>query len=234
MVTTFNDIKTQVINKIGVPTTDAFYTDAVLDGWIKSATRWATAFRKWPFTEGRVSTTFTGVEEWSFEGYKADSFRIMQIGGKRLEKLNFEDYQIFREEDESGTDRVFTDYGRLVFINPNIDLSGTLTAYGQYTPVDIDSTDLTSTTVFSNGDDEGNEAIVEEVLSYAMKRRQDEQSATLYHSSAEKILTDLYARVNDEQFNYKTHRTRGGMWKRIDVVNSGVEDDMVRRDQFLF
>src|SRR3990167_1302562 len=103
MLTTFNDIKTDVINKLGIATTDANYTDAILNTWIQQGTRWATSYKKWPHTEGRVSTTFTGTEEWTFEGYRADSFRMMQIGGKRLEKLNFEDYQIFREEDSGGT-----------------------------------------------------------------------------------------------------------------------------------
>lgn len=235
MITTSGDIKTDILNKLGVSTTSAFYTDAILNNWIKSATRWATSYKKWPFTEGRVSTTYTSAnEEWSFEGYKADSFRIVQIGGKRLEKLNFEDYQIFKEEDSGANDRVFSDFGRLVFINPNIDLSGTLTAYGQYTPIDIDMTDTASTTVFSNGDEEGNEAIVEEVLSYAKIREKQEQESGYHHTRAMQILDSVYQKVAQEQFNYKTHRTRGGMWKRIDVVEGGVASDSISRDQFYF
>jgi len=233
MLKTSSEIKNDVIQKLGISTTAAFYTDAILNDWIKQATRWATAYKKWPFTEGRVSTTFTGVEEWSFEGYKADSFRIMQIGGKRLEKLTFDDYQIFREEDSGANDRVFTDYGRLVFINPNIDLSGTLTAYGQYTPVDIDLTDATSTTVFSDGDEEGNEAIVEEVIAFANTREKKENESNFHHTRAVQILDSLYKKVADEQFNYKTHRTRGGMWRRIDVINdSDISDN--NEDQFYF
>lgn len=234
MINTFNEIRNDVIVKLGINTTSAYYTETILNDWVKQATRWATAYKKWPFTEGRISTTFTSVEEWSFEGYKADSFRMIQIGGKRLDKLNFEDYQIFREEDSSGSDRVFTDFGRLVLINPNIDLSGTLTAYGQFTPADMDVTDLTATTVFSGGDEEGNEAIVEEVLSFANIREKKETEAQYHHERAKQILDVVYGKVAEEQFNYKTHRTRGGMWKRINVLDSGVEDDKIKRDQFLF
>ena len=234
MITTFGDIRDSVIQKLGVATTDAFYTEGILNNWCKEGIRWATAYKKWPFTEGRVSTTFTGAEEWSFEGYKADSFRMMQIGGKRLDKLNFEDYQIFREENSDGTDRVFSDFGRLVVINPNIDLTGTLTAYGQYNPADVDATDLTATTPFSGGDDEGNEAIVEEVISYAKTRSQEDALAQIHHAKAKAILDEIWKRAQDEQYNYKTHRTRGGMWKRINVIDSGVEDDKIKRDQFLF
>lgn len=223
-----------MVARLGIQTTSAYYTDSKLDGYIKAAHRFATAYKKWPMTEGRTSTTYTGIEEWSFEGYKTDSFRILQIGGKRLQKLNFEDYQIFREEDDGGADRVYSDFGRTVFINPNIDLSGTLTAWGQYTPVDPDATDPDSETVFSGGDQEGNEAIVWEAMSAAMAQEKKEQESVLYHQKAVDILDSLWKKVADEQFNYQTHRTRGGMWKRLNVVDGGVQDDMINRDQFLF
>ncbi len=94
-------------------------------------------------------------------------------------------------------------------------------------------TDTASTTVFSNYDEEGNEAIVEEVLSYAHTREKKENEAVLHHTRATQILDAVYGNVVNEQFNYKTHRTRGGMWKRIDVINTGLEDDNVSRNQFL-
>ena len=97
MLVTSNDIKNDVIVKLGITTTTAFYTDAILDDWIQQAERWATAYRKWPFSEGKQETTYTSAnEEWNFEGIKADSIRILQIGGKRFEKVTFEDYQIFK------------------------------------------------------------------------------------------------------------------------------------------
>ena len=238
MLSNFDDIKTDVVRKLGISTTTAFYTDDMLNDWILQGTRWATSFKKWPFTEGRQSTTYaSSSEEWSFEGIKADSIRMAQIDGKRLDKLNFEDYQIFREEDDSGNDRVFTDFGRLVLINPNVDLSGTLTVYAQFTPADVDVTDPTATTVFSNGDEEGNEAIVEKVLSFAKTRDGTTSSANeaiAHEAKAKDILETLYGKSQAEQFKYQTHRTRGGMFKRINVIDSGVEDDKIKRDQFLF
>lgn len=235
MLSNFDDIKTDVIRKLGISTTSAFYTDDILNDWILQGTRWATSFKKWPFTEGRQSTTYaSSSEEWSFEGIKADSIRIAQIGGKRLDKLNFEDYQIFREEDTSGSDRVFSDFGRLVYINPNVDLSGTLTVYAQFAPADIDVTDTTATTVFSNGDEEGNEAIVEKVLEFALIRDDNENGAAIHNQKASTILETLYQKTQSEQFKYQTHRTRGGMFKRIDVLEGGLEDNLIKRDQFLF
>jgi len=233
MLKTSDDILNDVVRKLGITTTTAFYTDTILNQWIKQGTRWATSYKKWPFTEGRVSTTYVaGTEEWSFEGYKADSFRIMTVGGKRLDKLNFDDYRIFREETPDSNDRVFSDFGRLVFINPNIDASGTLTAYGQLQHVDIDTTDNTATTPFSEWDEEGNEAIVEKVLSFARLREQKSREAQYHHERAKEILDSLYKTIGDEQFNYKTHSSRGGMFKYFDILRGGLRDDITNTDQF--
>jgi hypothetical protein len=237
MITTVGEIKTQVLERHGVSTTAAFYTDTILNDYLKSAHRWATSFKKYPFTEGRLSTTFAGGagdndDEWSFEGYKSDSIRILTIGGKRHKKLNFDDYLIFREETPSAEDRVYSDYGRLVYINPRTDASGTLTVYGQFIPVDPDTTDPDSTTVFSNTEPEGNEAIIEEMLSFMNLRERKEDKAKFHHDRAVAILETIQGLIEDEGFNYHTYKTRDGMWERFDVLEGDLVDDLLNRDQF--
>jgi len=233
MIKTFDDIKTSVIVKLGISTTTAFYTDTILDDWIQESTRWATSFSKWPLTEGRLSTTFVaGTEEWLFEGLKTETVRILTIGEKRFQKLNFEDYQIFKEEESSNNERVFSDFGRVLFINPSSDASGTLVAYGQYAPVDIDPTDSSSETVFSASEQEGNEAIVEKVLSYAMTKNKKSKEAENHHLKAVRILEGLEKRFEEEHYQYQTHPSRGGMFKRINVLDGGISDDLNKRDQF--
>ena len=223
MLNTTGDILTEVLVRNNRSTTDGFITDQMLQDWTRQAHKWATAYHKWPFTEGRISTTYTtgggqNQDEWFFEGYKSDSMRIMQIGGKRMTKLNFEDYQIQREEEPSSTERVFTDFGRTVFINPNSDVSGTLVAYVQYEPL-LDSTDLAATTIFSNYDEEGNEALVEKISGYLKRREHMTQEAELHDQRAAMKLEEIWKRVMDEQYAYKSSPERGGMWERIDVLN---------------
>ena len=233
MLTNFNDIKTDIIVKLDIATTSAYYTDTILNNWIQQAERWATAYKKWPMTEGRLSTTYTSAsEEWNFEGIKADAVRMLQIGGKRFEKLNFEDYQIFREEQPDDTDRVFSDYGNTLFVTPKSGLTGTMTIYAQYAPVPIDVTDLTAETIFSNGNEEGNEAIVEEVLSYAHTREKREDKDNYHHQRATQILDALFDTIANEQYNYKTHKSRGGMFERVDVVEGSLYDELFKRNQF--
>lgn len=231
MLRDVSDIQTEFLVRGNVATSVGFVDDTILNDWTRDAALWASATHKFPFTEGRVSTTFSASEEWSFEGYKADSFRILQIGGKRLRKLDFANYQTFREEEPSSEDRVYSDFGRLVFINPNVDLSGTLTAWGQYTPT-LDSTDKEALTVFSGYDEEGNEAIVVKMLSYLKDREGKPDESEFLRKRAQAILDGIWQRVLDEQYQYQTHPDSGGMFNRIDILDGHYEEEINRRDQF--
>ena len=233
MLNNLGDIKNDVLVQLNASTTIAFYTDDILNDWTDKAHKWSAGFKKWPYTEGRISTTWTGSEESAYpEGWRADSIRVLQLGGKRLQKLNFEDYQIFREEQPDSDDRVFTDFGKVYFINPQVDSSGTTTAWGQFVPAGLDGTDPTVLTVFSGNDESGNEAIVQEVLSYAKTREKKIQEAILHHQRAMQILEEMWTKIKEEQFAYQTHHIRGGMWKRMDILEGVAEDELFRRDQF--
>lgn len=231
MLNTNNDIITEVLVRNNRTTTDGFITDAMLRDWLEDSHVWAAAFKKWPMTEGRLSTTWAGVEEVRFEGLKADSLRMLQVGGKRFTKLNFEDYQIFREESEGSTERVFSDFGRVLFVNPAADVSGTMVAYAQYQPL-LDATDLTATTIFSGYDEEGNEAIVEKMSGFLKRREHLTEEAELHDERAANKLEEVYSRIQNEQYAYKSHPDRGGMFERIDVLGGNLSDEQINRDQF--
>lgn len=231
------DIKNDILVQLGVSTTVAFYTDQILNDWIDKAHKWSAGYHKWPFTEGRVNTTYVADAvdiEVGFnypEGWKPDSIRSLQVGGKRFTKVNFYKYQQFREDYSSDTKKLFSDFGRLYYVNPRADVSGTTTLWGQYTPGTLDSTDVTALTVFSDTAEEGNEAIVEEVLSYAKKKEKKLQEALVHHQNALKLLEEIWGRVKDEQFGY--HDTdNDGLFKRIDIIQGDFHSDLIKRDQW--
>ena len=230
-----DDIFTAFLVRNNRSTTDSFITETNLKNFYRDSVLWAAAQHKWPATEGRVMTTFatgSGInsDEYFFESYKQDSFRLIQIGGKRLRKLNFEDYQTFLEEDTDSTERVWSDFNRTVFINPNIDLTGTLVAYGQYQPV-VDVTDEAGKTFFSDYDDEGNEAIVEKMTTYLKQREHLKDEVVLHDQRARQKLDEVWNRVLGEQYKYQTHDSSGGMWKRFNVLDGGFKDD-ITENQF--
>jgi len=94
---TNNDIITEVLVRNNRTTTDSFITDTTIQGWLKDAHIWAAGFKKWPMTEGKNSTTAAsavlspeGYTTIAYpEGYKADSIRLLTVGGKRFNKKNF-------------------------------------------------------------------------------------------------------------------------------------------------
>lgn len=207
------------------------FTDDIMHDWFHAAYRWATARHKTPLTEGRVSTTFTGNEESEYpEGWKSDSIRYLEIGGDRYQKTLFQDYMDYRENYSDGEDKIFTDHGRRIFINPNADGSGTLTMWGQYTPAKLDVSDRDSLTVFSDAEIEGNDAIVEEMSKFVKLRERKLDEAEYHHAEAKSILDEIYGRIGGEQMGYLPKESE--MFERIDVLGGGYYEDTLKRDQF--
>lgn len=232
MIYDVSDIQNEVLVRGGLATSTAFVTDQILNDWTRQGYKFVANWKKWPYTEGRVSTTFTGAEEWSYpEGWRPDSIRILRVGDKRVRKLDFNNYQIFREEESSASERVYSDFGLTYFVNPNIDLSGTMVAFGQYTPT-LDPTDKTAVTVFSGIAEEGNEAIVNEILSFLRTKERKPAESKYYHELAIAGLNKLWEEHLEEQYQYQTHLDSGGMFKRLDVLEGGYQDEIFKRDQF--
>lgn len=236
---TTSDIITETLIRNNRTTTDAFITDATIQGWVKDAHTWAAGYKKWPMTEGKYSTTSAsavispeGYTQISYpEGVKADSIRLLTVGGKRFEKKNFYKFQSFVEDNPNDTTKLYTDYARQILINPMAgEFSGSVVIWAQYSPI-LDVTDLTSTTIFSDYDEEGNEAIVEKASSYLKRREHLPDEAELHDQRAAAKLDALSGNITEEQFGYQDTRNEG-MWKRFDVTRGGFREDLFQRDQF--
>lgn len=236
---TNNDIITEVLVRNNRTTTDGFITDSTAQGWLKDAHTWAAGYKKWPMTEGKSSTTSasatTSAEGYTTlsypEGYKADSIRLLTVGGKKIAKKNFYKFQKFLEDNPATTEKVWTDYGRQILINPNCaDFSGSVVAWGQYTP-SLDTTDMTATTIFSDYDEEGNEAIVEKMTSYLKAREHLPDEVKFHEDRAKEKLDGVEGLIDDEQYGYQDTRD-DGMFKRFDVLRGGFREDTFNRDRF--
>ena len=224
------DIKDEVLVRLGVSSTSGYYSDAILNDWLKQSYSWAAGLHKWPQTEGRITTTYVStIEEWNFENLKADSIRLLQVGGKRFNKTDFGRYQAYREDETGGTKKIFSDFGGLVFLNPNSGVSGSLVVWGQYTPAELDTSDNTTTTVF---DAEFNLAIAEKMISQAYQREREEDRAQLHLTRALEILEGMWKRVTDEQFGYLAAPNDVGMFTRVNILDGEKYGDLIRRDQF--
>lgn len=163
-----------------------------------------------------------------------NSIRYLMVGDKRFTKVNWDDYRIYKEEKSSGQDKIFSYFGGVVFVNTNADVSGTLTAYGKYMPADIadgDGNDTTDT-VFSEGNDEGNQAIINEVISYIYRRENKPNDSVNHHNLAIEHLERLWTKIREERALDQTVEARGGQFKRLDVLSGGFKDTINNEDRF--
>lgn len=228
---TKNDIKIQVLVRGGWSTT---YTipEANLDLFVDRAHQFAAGYKKWPFTEGRVSTTFASLvtNEDGYlageypEGWKSDSIRLMKIGGYEIGKREFYKFTKFLEDYSGDDERIFSDYARRYYINPNIDVSGTVTVWGQFTPASL----VDNNTVFE-GETEGDEAIIQMTMSYVYERLGEDSNAKSREATSRGILEELWARLQAEQHAYKLPPS-DGMFERFDVLKGDFNE--INTDQF--
>lgn len=238
--------------KMNQNSSSAFYTDPILTTWASNAQGWAASQYKWPFTEGRISTTVaslsTNEDGYTVltypEGIKPNSIRLLTVGGKRFSKKNFYSFQSFIEDNPASNEKIYTDFGRVVLINPRADLSGTVTAWAQVNianlATDTGTTvnnvngpyqDPTALTIFSDFANEANEAIIEKMMEYAFMREKKPELAKPHEDKAKVILAGVIKRIEDEAFAYQ-ETTNDGMFERFDVVNGGFTEDLRNTNQF--
>lgn len=209
----YAELQDQCIVRMGLDTTSTFITEKMVRDWLNEAHLWATAYKKWPFTEYMdMSGTFvTGGQEWDYPNinFKTDSIRSLLIGTdvramRVFEKKLFTDYLKYITDYPFGTDKIFSDYGRTLFINPNC-ASGTIVCFGQLTPPTLGLVSAsTASTVFNGYDPEGDDAIIDKVCSYASRRMKKFGDAADYENRARTTLEELWKRVQDEQALYQT------------------------------
>jgi len=283
----FQQMITDLEGRLSISSTNTFWTSSMLESWMNQALIWACSFKKWPFTEKKDTslTTTAGTDNYDYPtDFKSDSIRILMIDGKRYEKIRYDDYLIYKEDYSGGTDNVFTDYKRVIYININAFADGkTITIYGQATPtslsfksglatetvagdlvdsanapfvagdvgksvynatdnkytvitgyntstsVDIDndiftvgeeyemfSANSAGETPFSNSEEEGNEAIVKKALSIALAKAEKWNESVVEENGAKQILNGIWARIQEEQFGYKTKKR--SLFKRINIL----------------
>lgn len=238
-LSTVGEIKAEFIVRQSSATTTAQVTDTMLSNWLDQGHKYSAGWKKWPMTEGRSATSYTslltddeGLLYGNYpEGWKLRSIRFMRIGGDRYDKKDFFGFMKFLEDTPSANDKLFTDYGRLYYVNAQANGGGTVSVWGQFVPT-IDTTDTAATTIFSGTDEDGNLAIVELMQSYAMTREKKEDEAKLHLEKAQAILDGVWKKFTDEGFAYQQSPSNEGMFKRIDVARGALRDDLFKRDQF--
>jgi hypothetical protein len=179
----------------------------------------------WPMTEGRRNMAYSTEEQDYPSDMKSDSVYMLLIGGKRYDKKNFQSYQVYREDQPDRDEKIFSDWNRTLFINPNAGASGTIVCYGQVILTDINTS--ASTTVFSVAEPEIDEAMVQ--LAYAelldSEKMKNPQKAQVVRQNAFAVVDGVWDTIKLKQYTYQDKSAQ--MFKGIDVLNGNVDDDNI-------
>ena len=127
---------------------------------------WATNLFVWVDLLGQVSTVSGNI---MIPEFRSGTIMRLEIDGGELQEKSYEDYLDFRENNPGSTLKIFANYGRFYFIHPTPTANGTnnMDIWGAIQADDL--TNPTSTTIFSDNKEQGNEAIVRKGLSVALK-----------------------------------------------------------------
>jgi len=229
----YADLQLQSIVRMGIDTTSTFITETMIRNWLDMGHKWAASYKKWPMTEYMdISGTFTnGTIAYNYPNtnFKTDSIRGLAIGSMTaggatiFDKKIFTDFAKYMVDYPTGTDEIFSDYGRILYINPNC-TSGTIMSFGQLTPPTLGLVaSSTASTVFSNYDEEGDDAIIDKVCSYGFRRMKKFQEAIDFENRARMTLDELWKRIQDEQALYQTKDRP--IWERFNVVKGENENE---------
>jgi len=208
------------------------FSQAELVRWLQSSYEEAAARHSWPFFEGRLEITSSG-EKYDYPtNVKSDSLRYLTVNDKRYEKLLFEDYLKYKEDYPSGSEKIFSDRNRVIYINYLAeDFGGSIALYAQvHVSGSVAST--TSSTVFTAAEPEADEAIVQLAFSKALgsEKMKNPNQASKERSEAFEVLDGIWERIKEKAHTYQTKDTP--MFKRMNVLGGGLEDDIRSRNQF--
>lgn len=78
----------------------------------------ALSYRPWNLLEG--SKVITGIDTPYYdypEHFKVGSMWLLLVAGEEFDKIDFQDYLKYKKENPTGTDKLWAEYGNLVFVN---------------------------------------------------------------------------------------------------------------------
>lgn len=215
------ELEAELLERLSATSSNTFWTTTMITKWIARGVLWATSLYRWPFTE-RAEYTKSRANALYYDypvditdgapAFKSDSVRLCQIeqsDGKMEEytKTRYIDFMRYlagtASGDNDGTDQIFSDYRRRIFINPVVPVSEReICIWGQEKSKKL--VNATDETPFTDGEETGDEAILQYALAIALKKARRYNEAIAEKTEAINLLNEIWGRVEQEQAQYKT------------------------------
>ena len=235
---TLAEFVSEIQDDLGISTVSDFISSPYIKTQVDRANKWACGYKPWPFMETTATDTTTSSESYDYpSSFLSDSIFLLKVEQddgtmERYDKINFLDYQKYREDSSSGSDKVFSDFGRKYYINPNPISSATgrtIQLWGLKKADTMSSN--TDTTPFSDGEVRGEEAIKKYAESIILSNKLHKlNEANQKFQEATLLLEQIWNSIATRQSSYQTKDRP--MFKRIDILEGAVEDDIYDEDKF--
>lgn len=187
---TYGEMQTELTSRLGVASNSTKFPPARIQTLIKDAHLWATAL--YPFRELTVPKTTTGTGNNYYDyppEYRANSIQFIYVNNLPYRKRAYQDFLEYVRLNPSGTKRRFADLNRLYFLHPVPAIGAVIDVYGQVQATQfVNSGDKS---IFSDANDDGNEAIILKAEAVAKGKPDKEQQAVI-------ILTKIYSDQKDK------------------------------------
>jgi len=206
-----SDIRTAVRSDLNVSATSSLFPTATIDLAINRSYRKASTLFRWPNLEDAKKTS-TAVNKEYYDTPKVftpDSIWKLEVDGNMYGEepdgspMAFSDYLLWKDNNPNSTEKKWAKYKNQYFIYP------TPTTVGNYnicvwglkiiTELSADADE----TIFTNGLQECNEALVLEATAILKKKGEEHKNSVFYSDEAKQILVVAYRKIAQEQAKYE-------------------------------
>ena len=193
------DIKTKLQPKLMAVGTSTYFTPTRIEDQIDDSYLTVAAARQWPdIKKGFVTHTEAGEDYYDYpDNCQTESvFKISVDGDSSYEKWDFEDFMKFVEDNPTSTDKIFSEYGRQIFIFPTPTTTGSanLILWGVIQAALL--TDDGDVTMFTDWADVLNEAIEQDAYGNLIQNIDPNKSLNAITNS-ERIITKEWKKIAD-------------------------------------
>jgi len=196
---TRGQIKAKLQPKLMAVGTSTYFTSTRIEDQINDSYLTVAAARQWPdIKKGFVTNTEANQDYYDYpDNCQSESiFKISVDGDSGYDKWDFEDFMNFVEENPDSTDKIFSEYGRQIFIFPTPTTTGSanLIFWGIIQPASL--TDDGDVTMFTDWADVLNEAIEQDAYGNLIQNIDPNKSLNAITLS-ERIITKEWKKIAD-------------------------------------
>lgn len=222
-MTTFIEMQAAAREDLELISTDVIVTTTQIKRWLNLGKNKALTYKKWPFLEYKGSDLIDATGNYPYSTLmKTKSAWLVRVGGEKYDKIRYEDYLHYLEDEPAGTDKVWAEFDRTIYINGNACTVGdAIEIYGTAGVVDLSADGDTSP--FSEAEPSGDEAIVNYAVAKGLKKLGASRGEIAdVINEANQILNDIWDRMTEAMPREQTKKTP--FFKKVDLLNGTLSE----------